>query len=105
MGDYDDVHTCEQKEISLKLFSIETFLVSGQTREIWELVTCKSKEQRQPQMLIRVVAYSYPSPSHVTMAFTDRTIVCVLKWADVKRMMSLCQQQECVSCSSQARLA
>lgn len=28
------LHTCEQKEISLKLFSMETFLVSGLTKKI-----------------------------------------------------------------------
>lgn len=33
------LHTCEQKEISLKLFSMATFLVSGLTKKIWDLPT------------------------------------------------------------------
>lgn len=33
------LHTCEQKEISLKLFSMATFLVSGLTKKTWDRPT------------------------------------------------------------------
>lgn len=65
------LHTCEQKEISLKLFSIETFLVSGLTRTIWEPVTWKSKGHRKAETLIRAAVYLHPW-AQLTTARTDQ---------------------------------